>query len=75
MKTYVWDEEYSVAKGTTIAELKWTDLGTYGKRYLCVNYTVMGLPAQGHAWEGGKIPVVWLDQMKVVQYTRSAIFG
>jgi len=70
VKTYVWEEEYSVAKGTKVAGLKWVDLGTYGRQYLCANYTIMGTPGK----VGGRMPVVWIDQMQVVEFTRSAIF-
>jgi len=70
VKTYVWEEEYSVAEGTKVAGLKWVDLSTYGRQYLCANYTVTGTPGK----EGGRMPVVWIDQMQVVEFTRSAIF-
>lgn len=70
VKTYAWQEEFSVARGTKVAGLKWVDLGTYGKVYLCHNYTVKGMPLK----VGGTMPVVWLDQMEVVEFTRSAIF-
>lgn len=69
-KTYAWEAEYQVAKGMKVADMQWIDLDTYGKRYLCSNYTVRAVSET----VGGRMPVVWIDQVKVVEYTRSAIF-
>jgi len=53
------------------------DLGTFGERWLCRNYTVQGMKVAGEGGGRGRGagPVVWLDQIEVVEYTESAIFG
>lgn len=75
VRVWSWDVGFEVPRGTRRAEVQWNDLGTYGERWLCHNYTVEGARADGEEEREGRGPLVWLDQIEVVEYTESAIFG
>jgi hypothetical protein len=68
---WTWKDEFVVAKGQKVKGLQMWDLGTYGEQYLCLNFTVKSVGEESH---GGKGPVVWVDQVRVVEYTESALF-
>jgi len=72
VKSWSWDVGFEVPSGTRRAEVQWSDLGTYGEKWLCHNFTVVAIRADG---ERGRGPAVWVDQIEVVEYTESAIFG
>lgn len=77
VRPWSWDVRFEVPRGTGRAEVQWMDLGTFGERWLCRNYTVQGMKVAGEGGGRGRGagPVVWLDQIEVVEYTESAIFG
>ena len=66
---------FEVPRETRRAEVERNDLGTYGEKWLCLNYTVEGVRTDGEEGRGGGGPMVWLDQIEVVEFTESAIFG
>lgn len=65
-----YEMSYVAGENRKGAELQMMSLGTYGERYLCQNFTIRGMPATAE----DKMPVVWVDQIQVVEYFESAIF-